>query len=113
MRLYLSGPISSDPHYERKFKAAALKLEARGYDVINPAELTKTIGTSFTYDEIMQLDLDILIKCDALVQLRGWGKSRGANIEYGFALAADKLILDMETMEKEEAANGRRTRTSI
>ena len=36
--------------------------------------------------------------CDALIQLEGWEESRGANIEYGYALAADKLIISLEAM---------------
>ncbi|WP_455500931.1 DUF4406 domain-containing protein [Gemmiger sp.] len=97
-RIYLSGPITKDPLYETKFNTAREKLEAMGYDVVNPAELTKVIGSSFTYDEIMMIDLDILHKCDALVQLPGWEESRGANIEYGFALGSDKLIIELEAI---------------
>lgn len=98
MRLYISGPITRDPNYRRKFKGAADALEAKGYDVVNPAELIKVIGTSFTYREIMAIDLDLLAKCEALIQLPGWEESRGANIEYGFALASDKLVVSLEDM---------------
>ena len=99
MRLYLSGPITKDPNYERKFQSAAARLRAKGYTaIVNPAELTKVIGHEFEYGEIMNLDLSILAMCDALIQLDGWEESRGASIEYSYALAADKLIISLEAM---------------
>lgn len=101
MRLYLSGPITKGQNYERKFQDAAAKLRAKGYEaIVNPAELTKVIGHEFEYGEIMGIDLDILAVCDALIQLPGWEESRGANIEYGYALAAGKLIISLEAILK-------------
>ena len=97
-RLYLSGPITKDPEYKRKFDSAREQLEAKGYDVVNPAELTKMIGGSFTYNEIMDIDLDILSRCDVLVQLPSWEESRGANIEYGYAKAQGLIILSLEAL---------------
>lgn len=100
-RLYISGPITKDPNYKRKFQGAKDALLAKGYDVVNPAELVEVIGTSFSYDEIMSIDLDLLYRCDALVQLPGWENSRGANIEYGYALGADKIILALDNLLEE------------
>lgn len=95
-RLYISGPITGVKNYKRIFQGAKDALTAKGYDVVNPAELTEVIGDSFTYDEILAIDLDLLARCDAVVQLPGWENSRGANIEYGYALAADKIIIKLE-----------------
>lgn len=96
MRLYISGPITGIENYRRIFQGAKDALTAKGYDVVNPAELTEVIGDSFTYDEILAIDLDLLARCDAVVQLPGWENSRGANVEYGYALAADKIIIKLE-----------------
>ena len=96
MRLYISGPITGIENYRRIFQGAKDALLAKGYDVVNPAELTEVIGDSFTYDEILAIDLDLLARCDAVVQLPGWENSRGANVEYGYALAADKIIIKLE-----------------
>ena len=98
MRLYISGPITGVSNYKRIFQGAKDALLAKGYDVVNPAELTEVIGDSFSYDEIMSIDLDLLNRCDVLVQLSGWEESRGANIEYGYALGSDKTILPFECM---------------
>ena len=98
MRLYISGPITGIENYRRIFQGAKDALLAKGYDVVNPAELTEVIGDSFSYDEIMRIDR--LERCDVLVQLPGWEKSRGANIEYGYALGSDKTILKLEDIVK-------------
>lgn len=95
-RLYISGPITGVKNYKRIFQGAKDALTAKGYDVVNPAELTEVIGDSFTYDEILAIDTDLLARCDAVVQLPGWEESRGANIEYGYALGADKIIIKLE-----------------
>lgn len=98
MRLYISGPITGVKNYKRIFQGAKDALTAKGYDVVNPAELTDVIGDGFSYDEILVIDLVLLSRCDAMVQLPGWEDSRGANIEYGYALAADKIIIKLEDM---------------
>lgn len=95
-RIYISGPITGVKNYKRYFQGAKDALTAKGYDVVNPAELTAVIGDSFTYDEILAIDLDLLSRCDAMVQLPRWENSRGANIEYGYALATDKIIIKLE-----------------
>ena len=95
-RIYISGPITGVKNYRRHFQGAKDALMAKGYDVVNPAELTAVIGDSFTYDEILAIDLDLLSRCDDMVQLPGWENSRGANVEYGYALAADKIIIKLE-----------------
>lgn len=97
-RLYISGPITGVKNYKRIFQGAKDAMQAMGYDVVNPAELIEVIGTSFSYDEILSIDLDLLHRCNILVQLPGWEESRGANIEYGYALAADKIILPLEKL---------------
>lgn len=98
MRLYISGPITGIENYRRIFQGAKDALLAKGYDVVNPAELTEVIGDSFSYDEIMRIDLDLLERCDVLVQIPGWEESRGANIEYGYALGTEKIILPLKEL---------------
>ena len=44
----------------------------------------------------MRIDLDLLERCDVLVQIPGWEESRGANIEYGYALGTGKIILPLK-----------------
>lgn len=102
MRVYLSGPMSSDPDYMSKFTKADQFLRNQGYHVANPAELYRSLPDDVTYEELLSLDLEILSICDVLVQLPGWEKSCGANREYGYALAMDKLIVSYDGMKLKE-----------
>ena len=102
MRVYLSGPMTSDPEYMGKFTEADQFLRNQGYHVANPAELYRSLPDDITYEELLRLDLQILEMCDTLVQLPGWEKSCGANREYGYALAMDKLIVPYSVMKLKE-----------
>lgn len=80
MRVYISGPITGVPDGNKAaFKAAAVELEARGHDVVNPAELEVP---GWTWKDYLHHDLKILLKCDAIHMLPGWIKSKGARFEY-------------------------------
>lgn len=87
MRIYISGPITHKPDHREIFAATANELRKAGHGVVDPttfSPLVKEAGLS--YDEILQLDLEVLRLCDAMVQLPGWKDSLGCRMEYGFAL---------------------------
>lgn len=92
MRVYISGPITNNPDYKRQFEKAELKLKAQGYTVINPSKIDDVIPDG-THSEYMSVDLTLLDMCDAIYMISGWGKSKGACIEYGFAYAKDKIMM--------------------
>lgn len=102
MRIYLSGAISNDPNFIQKFMNADKTLHSRGYQVVNPAELYRVLPQDITYEEIMQIDLQLMDLCEALVQLPGWEKSLGCNREYGYALAKDMIILQYSDLVNRE-----------
>ena len=93
MRVYISGGITGVENYREKFNKAQEKLEKEGHDVFNPALYADALP-KLTYDEYMQLGLQFLDMCDVIYMLKGWQKSCGANREYGYALATDKIILE-------------------
>lgn len=96
--LYLSGPITGVKNYKRIFMAARDALAAKGYQVINPAEMSEVLHTGATWADYMDISLELLRKADALVQLPGWEQSRGANRELGFALASDLIVISLAAL---------------
>ena len=91
MRIYISGPITNVIDYKEKFARAEQNLKAKYPDaeIINPTVLDKL---PLTYDEYMELDLRLLGMCEWIYMLEGWEDSKGANREYGYALAKGKAI---------------------
>lgn len=51
-----------------------------------------------SYEEYMEMAFTMLGMCGSIYMLSGWEKSCGANREYGYALAKDKIII-MEEAE--------------
>lgn len=98
MIAYLSGPISGHKNYKEHFAEAARKLAAKGLDVINPAMLGSGVipAEVLNYEDILEVDLLLLAKADALVQLPGWENSRGANRELGFALGTGMDVYSLD-----------------
>lgn len=45
------------------------------------------------YEEYMRMSFLMLDMCDSIYMLDGWSKSCGANQEYGYAIAMDKVIV--------------------
>ena len=87
---YLSGAISSDPHYRDKFANAQTVLEFLGYRVINPCILPEGLH----YDEYMRVDLLLVEIADTLVMLPDWLQSDGATLEHDHAAKLGKRIID-------------------
>lgn len=88
MKIYISGSITNNKHYKKQFKRAERKLKKRGYKVFNPC----CIPNIFSYDEFMKIDIAALECCDCVFMLKGWEKSKGANIELKKAKELNKII---------------------
>ncbi len=92
MRIYISGPITNVLDYKEKFARAEkyLKEKYPATEIINPTVLSEL---PLSYDEYMDLDLRLLDMCGSIYMLDGWEMSKGACIEYGYAMAKDLIIL--------------------
>ena len=90
MRVYISGGITGVEDYKKKFADAEQALYLEGHQPFNP---TKLDFPNLDYEEYMRLDFCLLDMCDAIYMLKGWENSRGANREYGYASAKDKIIM--------------------
>jgi nucleoside 2-deoxyribosyltransferase len=100
MKYYISGKIGKEnPNRETiaKFKKAEDMLKASGHDVFNPANSglgphaeslahASVHKTSF-YQEILLLDIQQLVRCDAVLVLPDWQQSPGAKAEIMLAAA--------------------------
>jgi nucleoside 2-deoxyribosyltransferase len=102
-RVYIAGPITGIENYREHFSTAAQLLKAKGYDVINPAELCDVLPEGATYEEILNVCLHTLLPmADYVALLPGWEKSRGANREYGWAIAMDLIVIELDAFIKDE-----------
>lgn len=85
MKVYISGPITGllYEEVEKAFNEAEVRLQERGYEVVNP--LKNGLPRESTWNEHMRADLKLLLDCDAIYMLDGWNNSKGAMIELKLA----------------------------
>lgn len=93
MRIYISGPITNVPDYKDKFTKAEEKIkeEFPEAEIINPTMVE--LPESCTHDDYMKIDFMLLDLADAIFMMQGWDNSKGACMEYGYAMAKDLIIL--------------------
>ena len=93
MRIYISGPITGTDDYMERFNNAEEHLKMIGYSAVNPAKVNSELPEDTTYEEYMRMSFVMLDMCDGICMLDGWEESRGANREYGYALAKNYEII--------------------
>ena len=96
MKIYISGPITNKLDYISDFDRAEQELLSQGHEVINPAKINSYLPKDTTHNQYMTFSFALLDLADAVYQLPGWRYSTGACMEYGYALAMDKLIVEGE-----------------
>ena len=100
MRIYLAGPMSGLPEYNRPaFDAAMVHLEILGYNTINPAQIQLPPGED-TWQEYMRVTTRSLTFCHGVALLPGWEKSTGAQIERRWAEAVGLVVLPLDQWRK-------------
>jgi hypothetical protein len=87
--IYISGPIKGITNPKEIFDNKQKQLEKLGYQVTNPFNLLET----GTYEEFMRYDIRALTFCDSIYMMKGWEKSKGANIELKVAQAIGLKML--------------------
>lgn len=94
-RIYLAGPMTGIEGFNfPAFHERADALEARGYDVVNPADH----GDSESWGYYIRKDLALLLECDAVAVLPGWQGSKGASLEVHVARTLEMPVYDAHTM---------------
>lgn len=84
MKIYIAGPISGLDRelVIRKFMNAEESVKAEGFEAVNPIRLCRW---SWGWWRCMAVCVRALLKCDGIMLMPGWRKSRGARIEYRVA----------------------------
>jgi len=91
MVVYISGKITGDVDYIKKFAAAELSLRAKGYDVINPCDVGEYRFLS--YEQFMHIDFALIDVSDAIYLLKDWTGSSGARREKEYAERQGKKVM--------------------
>jgi hypothetical protein len=90
--LYISGAVTGTQDAEERFRKTEEEFTKAGYKVLNPQKMCATLP-ELEHGEYMKLCFVLLDMCNYFHQIPGWENSRGANQEYGYALATDKYFV--------------------
>lgn len=100
--VYISGPLTTDTsegeqENVRRALQTASRYYEKGYAVFCPHAQIYWIDREFKpnlkYEDWLAVDLYWLTKCDVVVFLSGWERSRGSTIEHMLACALGKTII--------------------
>lgn len=89
MKIYIAGPITNKRNHSSDFKKAEEFLIAKGNVVMNPC----CLPFGFDYCDYMKICFSMIDVCDAIYLLDDWRKSKGACMEYEYAMQKNKHIL--------------------
>lgn len=86
--VYIAGKITGDPDYQKKFDAAAEKLEAGGDIVVKPSVMPEGLRPV----DYMRVCFAMIESADTVCFLPDWLDSSGAKLEYSFCRYIGKDI---------------------
>ena len=92
-RIYISGKITGTTDYISRFNKAEEEMIKQGYEVVNPAQMLSLLPTSTTHAEYMHVSYALLDICDGIYLMDGWKDSKGATMEYDYALEKGLMVL--------------------
>lgn len=102
MRLYVIGPVTGVPEDNRPaFEEAATRLERAGYDACVPHWF---IPAGTDWEPAMRRSVEMLVKCDGVAALEGFGASKGARLEADLAAGIGMPVKSVETWVRGAAA---------
>ena len=88
--LYIAGPYSGDINANiAEAERVSINLIRKGFHVLTPHKNTQNYekyeDENITFDTWIQMDFDLLSRCDAIYMMRKWGESPGAIGEFCYA----------------------------
>lgn len=93
-RIFISGPISNTDDYMERFEKAEINLKGQGYLPINPTKFSQhLLDAEFKWDEFMDVTIALLKQCRHIYMLPGWENSRGAIMEYRYAIEHKLIVI--------------------
>lgn len=102
-RVYIAGPMTGIEELNfPAFNAEADKLRGEGLAVLNPAEHGIVDGAEWA--DYLRHDIAGLTSCERIHLLRGWEKSKGAQLEVTIAQALGMRITYQDGAEPAQAA---------
>lgn len=97
MKVYIAGPMTGLPHFNRPaFQQAAINLSFEKHVPLNPAILPDGL----TEADYMAVGITMLQRADAIFLLSGWQFSAGARAEHALALK-----LGLEVIEQRDSSH--------
>lgn len=88
MKIYIAGKITGLDNYKEVFDKVEAMLLEEGHAVMNPAVLPN----GFSQDEYMHICYNMIDVCDGVYFLNNWRDSKGAKLEYAYAIGEGKWI---------------------
>lgn len=91
-KIYISGKITGDDNFKRKFEKAAMNCHLSGWErneILNPCELP----VQESWQDYMIMDIKELFECSHIFMLQDWKQSKGARIEHAIALETGLTII--------------------
>lgn len=97
MKVYIAGPMTGLPHFNRPaFKEEAINLSFEKHVPLNPASLPDGLSEQ----DYMAIGMTMLQRAEAIYLLTGWQFSAGARAEHALALK-----LGLEIIEQRERSH--------
>lgn len=105
MNIYISGKISGDKNYRKKFLDAETRLFDAGHYPVNPAAC---VPDGADWQSAMRTALRLMLKSEGVALLDDWHDSKGAMIEARLA-----RVMGIPVKPVEEWLEGNNARNSF
>lgn len=100
MKVYIAGPMTGLPHFNRPaFQQAAINLSFEKHVPLNPAILPDGLSEQ----DYMAIGLIMLQRAEAIYLLTGWQFSAGARAEHALALKLGLEVIEQRRGDHEHS----------